>query len=137
MWSRWFLDHIAKGSLPVAIIIEQDITGKYLQAAMERAAANRAAGRTAQRLDDGSYVVPSARTEEAYRVVIVNLTLLQASCDCPHGSREDARGYCWHKVSAMAEEVRRLGGRYTVKPHRRRTVAEVDAAVRRLYPTAA
>lgn len=99
----------------MAVVIERDISGKHMQAALQRAAANRDAGRTAQRLGDGSYFVPSSRGGDAYRVVIVNLTQLQASCDCPHGSQPEARGYCWHKVAAMAEEVRHLGGKYRVR----------------------
>jgi len=102
----------------MAIRIERDLTETYIQSAMERAAMNRKAGRVAVRNADGSYAVPSAHSDTTYTVKVINLTQLQASCTCPNGAASDARGICWHKIQALSEETRRLGGRYVVKPRK-------------------
>ena len=103
----------------MALVITADIQQTYIQSALARAAADRADGRIPVRNADGTYTVPSSTTPDTtYTVVIRNLTQLQASCTCAHGQKADAWGVCRHAVAAMASEVRRLGGRYTVKPRR-------------------
>jgi len=142
----------------MALVITTDILSSYMQAALERAAQHRKAGRIPQLQADGSYLVPSATSDQVYVVRIQNLTELRASCSCAHGTRGDAKGYCWHSISAMAEEVRRLGGKYKIKsrpapqpapstiakpaprpqlPPAAVTEAENAAAVARLFPRAA
>ncbi len=101
----------------MAIRIERDITTTYLQSAMERAAANRKEGRIPVRQADGTYTVASASSTKLYSVRIINLTQLSASCNCAHGTGE-GRGTCWHVVASLAQEVRRLGGKYTIKPRK-------------------
>jgi len=108
---------IIEGVYQMAIRIERDITTTYLQSAMERAAANRKEGRIPVRQADGTYTVASATSTKLYTVRIINLTQLAASCNCAHGTGE-GRGTCWHVVASLAEEVRRLGGKYTVRPRK-------------------
>lgn len=103
----------------MALVITADIQAQYIQAALARAAADRADGRIPSRQADGTYSVPSSsQGGVTYTVVVRNLTQLQASCTCAHGSKIEARGVCRHAVAAMASEVRRLGGRYTVRPRK-------------------
>jgi len=103
----------------MAFIITADIQSQYIQAALARAAADRSDGRIPTRQADGTYTVPSSSHEGVtYTVRIHNLTQLQASCTCAHGSKADARGVCRHVIAAMASEVRRLGGKYTVRPRK-------------------
>lgn len=101
----------------MALRITADISQQCYQRAMERAAANRAAGRIPTRNADGTYRVESASGTKLYTVRIHNLTTLSASCNCAHGI-SGGPGVCHHIISACSEEVRRLGGKYTVKPRR-------------------
>jgi len=114
----------------MAIRIERDITSGFMQRAMERAEANRAAGRVPIRQPDGSYAVPSGTTPDAtYVVKVVNLSQLAATCTCANGQAgNEARGLCWHRFQALTEEVVRLGGKVVVKPRRPRPVPAVTAA---------
>jgi len=103
----------------MSIRIERDITERSIQAALARAAADRQDGRLPVRQADGTYAVPSSSTEGVtYTVKIYNLSQLAASCTCEHGQRPDARGMCRHAIAACAEDVRRLGGRYSIKPRK-------------------
>jgi len=86
-----------------------------------RAAANRAVGRVSQRQDDGGYLVPSANSDHAYTLRVLDVTRLVATSTCPHGPvGDDARGWCWHRLSALAREVIRLGVKYLIRPGGRR-----------------
>ena len=79
------------------------------QAAVERAARMLRQGYQATRVGDGVYQVRSASHQDAiYTIHIRNLSQLDASCDCPHGQHEGAKGQCWHKASALCQETRRV-----------------------------
>lgn len=78
-------------------------------AAVERAARMRRQGYLATRIADGAYHVRSAsRPGAVYTVRIRDLGRLDATCDCPHGQHEGAKGHCWHKASALCQETRRV-----------------------------
>jgi hypothetical protein len=88
--------------------ITAPVTSEWI-AAVERAACMRKRGYQATRVGDGVYRVRSASQADAvYTVRIRNLGRLDASCDCPHGRHEGAKGQCWHKASALCQETRRV-----------------------------
>ena len=78
-------------------------------AAAERAAKMLKRGYQATRIGDGVYQVRSASQPEVIHTIrIQNVGLLQATCDCPHGRHEGAKGHCWHIASALCAETRRV-----------------------------
>jgi len=78
-------------------------------AANERAARMLRQGCQATRVGEGVYRVRSASQPDAIHTLrIRNLGQLDASCDCPHGQHEGAKGQCWHKASALCQETRRV-----------------------------
>jgi len=79
------------------------------RSAAERAARMLRRGYQAARVGDGVYRVRSASHQDTIHTVrIRNLGQLDATCDCPHGQHEGAKGQCWHKASALCQETRRL-----------------------------
>ncbi len=87
--------------------ITKSITAADLRA-IERAAANRAAGRIATLVGPRTYKVPSSTGDgTAYTVRVFNPSALLASCDCPHG-QSTRPGRCWHQVAAICAETRRV-----------------------------
>lgn len=76
-------------------------------AANARAIANAKAGRRAERIAEKTYAVTSSKTNTTYTVGIDSIVKLQATCTCPHGSRTDAKGICWHKSAAIAAAITR------------------------------
>lgn len=88
--------------------ITAPITAEW-QAAAERAARMLRRGYQAARVGEGVYQVRSASQPNAiYTIRILNLGQLQATCDCPHGRHEGAKGHCWHVASALCQEARRV-----------------------------
>lgn len=88
--------------------ITAPITAEWI-AAVERAARMLRAGHQATRVGDGVYQVRSASQQDTVHTVrIRNLGQLDATCDCPHGRHEGAKGQCWHKASALCQETRRV-----------------------------
>jgi len=88
--------------------ITTPITREWI-AAVERAARMLKQGYQATRVGDGVYQVRSASQPDAiYTIRIRNLGQLDATCDCPHGQHEGAKGHCWHKASAFCQETRRV-----------------------------
>jgi len=88
--------------------ISAQVTPEWISA-NERAYANRQAGRTVAPVAPGVYRCPSSKGDgTVYTQRILNVGQLQATCDCPHGQRAEARGKCWHCAAALAAEVRRV-----------------------------
>ena len=78
-------------------------------AAAERAARMLKRGYQAVRTAEGVYQVRSASQPDTIHTIrIQNVGLLQATCDCPHGRHEGAKGHCWHIASALCAETRRV-----------------------------
>ncbi len=88
--------------------ITTPITREWI-AAVERAACMLQRGYQATRVGDGVYQVRSASQPDTIHTIrIRNVGQLDASCDCPHGRHEGAKGHCWHKASALCQETRRV-----------------------------
>jgi hypothetical protein len=88
--------------------ISAPITAEWV-AAVERAARMLQRGYQATRVGEGVYQVRSAsQADTVHTIRIRNLGQLDATCDCPHGRHEGARGQCWHKASALCQETRRV-----------------------------
>jgi len=88
--------------------ITTPITREWI-AAVERAAGMLQRGYQATRVGDGVYQVRSAsQPDTVHTIRIRNVGQLDATCDCPHGRHEGAKGHCWHKASALCQETRRV-----------------------------
>lgn len=91
------------------------------QHAADRAAEQRKLGKFAIPVpgEPRTYTCPSSNgSGKWYRQYVHNPTMLHVTCDCPHGSLPDAKGRCWHKVSALAAEVRRTAPVSRVRSNR-------------------
>lgn len=84
--------------------IQATITPSWLRA-VERAAQDRKAGRTAERIGCRTYRVPSSTTDAAHIVTVHSVVNLLATCDCTAGQRGIA---CRHAAAALCEAARRI-----------------------------
>ena len=84
--------------------IAATITPSWLRA-VERAAQDRQAGRTAERIGCKLYRVASSSSDGFHTVVITSLVNLQATCDCTAGQRGLA---CRHAAAALCEAASSL-----------------------------
>jgi|GEM_PF-6573396 hypothetical protein len=101
--------------------IETPITANWLRA-VERAAADRKAGRMPTRIGCKTYRVPSSTTAAAHIVTITSLVKLLATCDCTAGQRGLA---CRHAAAALCEAARYIA--------QQQPVAAAPVAAERTY----
>ena len=73
--------------------------------ALLRAATDRAAGRTPERIAPRTYRCASATNRPAHTVVIASAVRLQATCDCPAGERGLI---CRHAAAALDAAITRI-----------------------------
>lgn len=84
--------------------IQATITPSWLRA-VERAAQDRKAGRTPERIAPKTYRVASSTTDATHIVTVTSLVNLQATCDCLAGQRGIP---CRHAAAALCEAARHI-----------------------------